>query len=124
MRRALLLHSRLIFELIMRRLLVFLLTAFSLSATAQQPPELEPLPEPPPPAVALDEEALAERGVRIEPGERAEEFVAAGKRVIRVTRPNGAVYDLIEQQGGAGSAQSGDASSTNFSVPQWLLFRW
>lgn len=109
----------------MRRLFILLFAAFALPAVAQhQPPELEPLPEPPPPAVALDEAALAERGIRIQPGERAEEFFAAGKRVIRVTQPNGAVYYLIEQQGGAGSAQPGDALSTNFSVPQWLLFRW
>lgn len=106
----------------MRRLFVLAALALALPAGAQQPPQLEPLPEPPP-AVGLDDQALAERGIKIQPGEKAEEFIAAGKRVIRVTRPNGAVYYLIEQQG-SGTADGGDPSSANFSVPQWLLFRW
>lgn len=107
----------------MRRLFVLAAFALALPAAAQQPPKLEPLPEPPPAAENLDEQALAERGIQIRPGEKAEEFIAAGKRVIRVTRPNGAVYYLIEQQG-SGTANGGDPSSANFSVPQWLLFRW
>lgn len=107
----------------MRRLIALFVFAFALPVSAQQPPKLEPLPEPPPPAVALDAQTLEERGIKIEPGERAEEFIAAGKRVIRVTQPNGAVYYLIEQQGGA-NAPVGDAANTNFSVPQWLLFKW
>ena len=106
----------------MRRLIVLFAFAFAMPVSAQQPPKLEPLPEPPP-AVGLDAQALEERGVKIQPGERAEEFIAAGKRVIRVTRPNGAVYYLIEQEGGA-NAPVGDAANTNFSVPQWLIFKW
>ncbi len=106
----------------MRRPFLLVALALALPAVAQQPPQLEPLPEPPP-AVGLDDQALAERGVKIQPGEKAEEFIAAGKRVIRVTRPNGAVYYLIEQQG-SGPADGDDPSSASFSVPQWLLFRW
>ncbi|MFO7189240.1 MAG: DUF2782 domain-containing protein, partial [Pseudomonadota bacterium] len=82
----------------MRRLFILYALAFAMPVAGQpQPPELEPVPEPPP-AVTLDEEALAERGITIEPGERAEELELAGKRVIRVTRPNGTVYYLIERQ--------------------------
>lgn len=102
--------------------LLFVALAFALPAFAQQPPELEPLPEPLP-SVALDDQALNERGIKIQPGEKAEEFVAAGKQVIRVTRPDGAVYYLIEQRG-SNPPDKGDPSSANFSVPQWLLFRW
>lgn len=107
----------------MRRLIVLLAFAFAMPVVAQQPPQLEPLPEPPP-AISLDAEALEDRGIKIRPDERAEEFTAAGKRIIRVTRPNGAVYYLIEQEGDSAVAPVGNASNATISVPQWLLFKW
>jgi len=108
----------------MRRLLALAVLAYAVPLMAQpQPPKLEPLPEPPP-SIELDEQALAERGVKIKPGERAEEFTAAGKRVIRVTQPSGRVYYLIEQQGTSAAAPVGDASNQTISVPQWLIFQW
>lgn len=108
----------------MRRLFALLALAIALPVAAQENlPALEPVPEPPP-AVTLDEQALAERGVTIQAGEKAEEFEAAGKTVIRVTRPNGTVYYLIEQEGSSAAAPVGDASNATLSVPQWLLFQW
>lgn len=108
----------------MRRLFVLFALAFTLPAAAQENlPELEPVPEPPP-AVALDAQALTERGVTIQAGEQAEEFEVAGKTVIRVTRPNGTVYYLIQQEGTTAAAPTGDASNATISVPQWLLFQW
>ena len=72
----------------MRRF-ILILALLALPAVAQQPPQLEPIPEPPPAAApsALDDPALAERGVQIRPGEKAEEYIVNGQRVIRVRQP-------------------------------------
>src|SRR5262249_35882816 len=105
----------------------FFLFAFFIAqqAMAQQPPpKLEPIPDPPPPATALDDEALNDRGVKIAPGERAEEFMTDGKRVIRVTKPNGAVYYLIEDIAGYVGPAGTDSSDSRIRAPQWLIYQW
>src|SRR5262245_42289242 len=110
----------------MRRLLL-VLALLALPAVAQQPPpRLEPIPEPPPAAAPapLDEEALEERGVQIRPGERSEEYMVEGKRVIRVRQPSGRVYYLIEDiPGFAGPAGTNPADS-RLRVPQWVIRQW
>jgi len=97
--------------------------AASAAFAQQQPPKLEPLPEPPPPTMELDQQALDERGVKIEKGAHAEEFVRDGKRVIRVRRPDGRTYYLVEQRPGSGP-RGHDPEDTGLRVPQWVLFEW
>lgn len=109
----------------MRRLLALIVAlAAVLPAMAQQPPRLEPIPEPPPPAVGLDDQALSERGIQIQPGERAEELIVDGKRVIRVTQSNGAVYYLMEDAPGYTSPPGIDPSDSRVRVPMWRVYQW
>ena len=105
------------------RALMFLLAlvlALPMGSFAQQPPKLEPLPEapPPPPGVSND---VSERPIRITPGanEQFEETIVDGKATIRVTRPDGTVYYLMQDQRDAGVArQQGDSG---LRVPMWVI---
>ena len=109
-----------------RPLLLSALLCLAIPALGQRPPpKLEPLPEPPPaPAQQLDEQALNERGVKIRPGERAEEFLVDGKRVIRVRQSNGKTYYLIEHQPGLHGPAGTDDTDSRIRAPQWLLHEW
>jgi hypothetical protein len=104
----------------MRPLFPIVLLAVCLPAWAQQPPRLEPLPEPPPPPPGVAVEAPGEPPVRITPGqnEQVEEFVINGRRVVRVTTPNGAVYYLTDDPTNAERAGGLDR---NFRIPLWLI---
>lgn len=92
-------------------------------AQVPPPPKLEPVPEPPP-AIGVDNDASSEGGVRLSPqgGERIEERVIDGKRVVRVTNPNGTEYLLVEDIAG-GLPQQGPGKSP-ISVPLWLIHSW
>ena len=112
----------------MRRSLL-LLALLALPALAQQPPKLEPIAEPPPQpagaAVALSDEALAEKGITVRPGETAESYTSPnGQQVIRVRQPNGRVYYLIEQQPGYAGPAGTDPSDSRLRAAQWLLHEW
>ena len=95
--------------------------ALPLAVFAQQPPRLEPLPVPAPPP-AGEETDVSETPVRITPGanEQIEELEIAGKRVIKVTTPGGAVYylrdDLGQSQGGRR-----DSLDQGIRVPLWVI---
>ncbi|MCC6473854.1 MAG: DUF2782 domain-containing protein [Burkholderiales bacterium] len=98
---------------------MLVLLCVCLPAWPQQPPRLDPLPEPPPPpAVAI--EAPDEPAVRITPGmnEQVEELIVNGRRVIRVTNPNGAVYYLTDDPT---NAERAGGLERRFSVPLWLI---
>jgi len=101
--------------------LAFLL-AFALPAAAQQPPKLEPLPEPPPPPPGVDSEQPGEQGVEIQPNgnEQTEETVVNGQRVVRVTRPGGAVYYIIEDRGD-GPGIRNESLDIGLRVPAWVI---
>ena len=109
-----------------RRILASALFIVALPLAAQQPPKLEPLPEPPPPpppGVAADQPG--EPPVRIEPGakEQIEEEVVGGRRVVRVTTVTGSVYYLVEDLGdGPGATDSGTGSRVR--VPLWVIRRF
>ena len=109
----------------MRRYLL-ILALLALPVAAQEPPKLEPIPEPPPAAgpTALDEQALSERGIQIRPGEKAEEYMVEGKHVIRVRQPNGRVYYLIEDVAGYAGPAGTDPSDSRMRVPQWVIHQW
>lgn len=104
----------------MRRLLPILLLSACVPAWAQQPPRLEPLPEPPPPPPGVVSEA-AEPPVRITPGqdEQIEEFNVNGRRVVRVTTATGAVYYL---QDDPASPDRAGGLDRQFRVPLWQIY--
>lgn len=98
--------------------------ALAQSRNAPPPPKLEPLPEPPPPAIGVDNNAGPEAGVRLSPegGERIEETVIDGRRVVRVLNPNGTEYMLIEDVAGGTGVQGPGRSP--IAVPLWVIRRW
>ena len=98
-----------------------LLLAFVLPAAAQQP-KLEPLPEPPPPPPGVDTEQPGEPGVDIQPNgnEQTEETVVNGQRVVRVTRPDGNVYYIVEDRGD-GPGTRNESLDRGLRVPLWVI---
>jgi hypothetical protein len=108
----------------MRRLLALLTLAVPLAVFAQQPPKLEPLPEPPPSAVGIDDNTDAP-GVTLQRGEDlVEEFEVDGQKYIRVTQPNGLVYYLIESRPGDGPWAGANDTDNRIRVPQWRILQW
>jgi Protein of unknown function (DUF2782) len=108
-----------------RRILASVLFAVAAPLAAQQPPKLEPLPEPPPPPPGAAADQPGEPAVRIEPGskEQVEEEVVGGRRVVRVTTVTGSVYYLVEDLGDApGATDSGTGSRVR--VPLWAIRRF
>jgi Protein of unknown function (DUF2782) len=107
----------------MRRSLAALLLVLPLAAFAQQPLQLEPVPEPPP-RVGIDEDADA-TGVTLQRGEdQYETMEMDGQQVIRVTQPNGWVYYLIEARPGDGPFAGANSSDDRIRVPQWRILQW
>jgi Protein of unknown function (DUF2782) len=106
----------------MRRLLPTLLLGLAASAFAQQPPRLEPLPEPPAPP-GLRDPGADEPRIQIAPGEaeRVEEVRENGRVVmIRVTPKGGAPYYLMDPMGN-GTWMRRDALDPGVRVPMWTI---
>ena len=103
----------------MRRLLaiVLVLAAF---AAAQPPPELEPLPElPPPPAGSQPDEPRVR--IPVQEGDKIEPIREAGRVVaLRVTPPKGKPYYLIDTTGN-GNWMRRDSLDDGVRVPMWPI---
>ena len=102
--------------------LSFLLSIAAAGARAQQrPPNLEPLPEaPPPPLVGA---VADEPRVRIAPqeGDRVEEMRDGGRVVmLKVTPPGGVPYYLLDLTGN-GNWTRRDALDPGIRVPMWTI---
>ena len=109
-----------------RALLIFAILAQIVAAplAAQTPPpNLEPVPEPPP-EIGLDTSPTAP-GVNIQPGpkDRTEEYVIDGRRYVRVVQPNGYEYYLVEGMSESGYTPSAPGGG-NIAVPQWKLLQF
>ena len=104
----------------MRRFLPLIFLIASSSLWAQQPPKLEPLPEPPPAPPGVAVEAPGDTPVTIGPGlnDQVDELVVEGKRVIRVTTPTGLVYYLKDE---APITSGGGAIDKPMHVPLWVI---
>ena len=104
----------------MRKLFACLLLALSGFSLAQQPPKLEPLPEPPPPPPGVQPEAPGEQPIRITPGEndQIEEILVDGRRIVKVTQPSGKVYYLQEDPA---NPPTRDGLGSRLRVPMWVI---
>ena len=105
----------------MRRVLLPLLWLAASGSLAQQPPKLEPLPEPPPPPAVRD--VSDEPRVRIAPqeGDRVEEIRDGGRVVmLKVTPPGGVPYYLMDPTGDGSWQRS--PTDTGLRVPMWTIF--
>ena len=109
----------------LRRLLALALFVVSLPLAAQQPPKLEPIPEPPPPPPGVSSEQPGEPPVRIQPGggDQVEEQLIDGRRVVRVTTPAGQEYYLIEDLAD-GPGLRNESLDRGVRVPLWVIRRF
>ena len=99
---------------------------FAATAWAQQPRQLEPLPEPPPPPPGLELDPGLEPQVTItKKGEdTVEEYRANGQLyMIKVTPPHGVPYYLYDDIGN-GDFTRRDAQDSGIRVPKWVIKRW
>lgn len=106
----------------MRRTLIALLLAAAVPAFAQQPPVLEPIPEPPPmPAGAETDEpevTIVQRGE-----DTVTEYRIRGKLyMVKVTPPHGVPYYLIDKEG-TGQMVRHDGAA-DLAVPMWVIKSW
>ena len=107
----------------MRRLLGIALIGIALPLAAQQPPKLEPLPEPPPPPPGYVPDPALEPEITITTrGEnKMEEYRVKGKLyAIKVTPPYGAPYFLVDENGD-GSMVRRNSLDSGLRVPQWVI---
>jgi hypothetical protein len=108
----------------MRRLFALFLFAFALTAHAQQPAKLEPLPEPPAPPPGM--EAVDEPQVTIvkRGADTVEEYRINGKLyMVKVTPPHGVPYYLVDERGD-GQFTRQDNLDSGVRVPRWVIFRF
>jgi len=106
----------------MRRLLFALVLGAASAAYAQQPPRLEPLPEPPPPPGIRDPVGDEPR-IRIAPrdGDRVEELRQNGRVImLKITPSNGIPYYLIDTTG-SGNWMRRDSLDDGVRVPMWTI---
>lgn len=108
----------------MRRNLFVLLMAVAAPLAAQQPPGLEPLPEPPPIPEGAAGDALEPEVTILKRGEdTVEEFRIKGRLyMVKVTPPHGVPFYLVDQNGD-GVLLRQDVLPA-LSVPMWVIKSW
>ena len=108
------------------------LCALLLAGTAlaqQRPPNLEPLPEvPPPPKMSAEaqknDNLEPQVTIRQEQGNKIEEYRVRGRLyAIRVTPPVGKPYLLVDRNG-RGTMTKMDDIGGGINPPQWVLFEF
>ncbi|MDD3352987.1 DUF2782 domain-containing protein [Zoogloea sp.] len=103
-----------------------LLIVLAVPAWAQQPQNLEPLPEPPPPppGLELDQEVEPQVTITKKGEDTVEEFRVNGQLyMIKVTPPNGPAYYLYDDVGN-GDFSRRSAHDEGVRVPRWVIKRW
>ncbi len=112
----------------MRRLLLLVVLLIGVTAHAQNaaPPDLEPLPEAPPPPPGLADEELGEPEVTIQQrGEDTyEEYRVNGQLyMVKVTPRIGVPYYLVDPVG-TGSFARQDGLGADTRPPMWVIKRF
>jgi len=111
----------------MRRTIVICLVLASVTAFAQdgkrpKPPNLEPLPEaPPPPTVPADPSLEPQITIIQKDGAKVEEYRVRGKLyAMKVTPAAGPAYYLVDERGD-GQFLRRDNLDTGLRVPNWVI---
>ncbi len=107
-----------------RPLAAALFLAAAASAFAQQPPKLEPVPEPPPmPPMPADAEEQPAVTILKRGEDSVTEYRIRGKLyMIKVTPLHGVPYYLIDKVGNGQMVR--DDTAPTLSVPMWVLQSW
>ncbi|WP_068635763.1 DUF2782 domain-containing protein [Thauera butanivorans] len=106
----------------MRRTLIALLLAAAMPAYAQQPPGLEPIPEPPP--MPMEGEIDEPEVTIIQRGEDtvAEYRIRGRLYMVKVTPPHGVPYYLIDKEGNGKMVR--EDALPDLAVPMWVIKSW
>ncbi|MFY9329341.1 MAG: DUF2782 domain-containing protein [Georgfuchsia sp.] len=112
----------------MRRILFLIFSLFALNVAAQTPalpPDLQPIPEPPPMPAGMSDEDLEPQVTIIKRGEdKVEEYRLAGKLyMIKVTPPHGVSYYLVDEKGDGVMARR-DTLTSGTRPPMWVIKRF
>ncbi len=107
----------------MRRTLIALLLASALPVFAQQPPGLQPIPEPPPPPPGMADSEEPEVTIIKRGEDTVTEYRVHGQLyMVKVTPPHGVPYYLIDKHGNGKMVR--DDNAPNLSVPMWVIKSW
>lgn len=107
----------------MRRTLLALLLAVSMPTMAQQPPNLEPLPEPPPPPPGMTDIEEPQVTIVKRGEDTVTEYRIRGKLyMVKVTPPHGVPYYLVDREGSGQMVR--DDSAPTLAVPMWVIKSW
>jgi len=112
----------------MRRLLFLIFALIVLPAAAvtfAEPPDLQPIPEPPPmPAGTADEDLQPEVTITQRGQDKAEEYRLGGRLyMIKVTPPHGVSYYLVDEQGDGVMVRKNTLTSGT-RPPMWVIKRF
>ena len=104
---------------------VFLLACLAAApAFAADAPQLQPLPEIPPPPGMVDPELEPQITITQKGEDKVEEYRIRGRLyMMKVTPPHGKPYYLVDQRGD-GLMRRYDDLSPNFMVPMWLIHQF
>ena len=114
----------------MRRVLFTLALLLAAPAMAEEkaklPPDLQALPDvpPPPPGINLDAGPEVEERVVIRPEGQAVEYRAGGKLfMVKITPKIGVPYYLVDQNGNGTFAKQ-DGPAPGIRPPQWIIHQF
>jgi hypothetical protein len=109
------------------RILLVAALVLPMSVLAQDPPELEPLPEPPPPPPGLQEDdPAAEPEITIikRGADTVEEYRINGELyMMKVTPDHGVPYYLMKEDQEGGWSRL-DGPNPPLVIPKWVLFNF
>ena len=111
---------------LMRPVFMLALAMPLLASAASDPPNLEPLPEAPPPPPGLENEAGEPEVTITKRGEDTiEEYRINGQLyMMKVTPSHGVPYYLTKESDDEGSWARSNGPTPPLSVPKWVLFRF
>lgn len=107
-------------------LAVFLMLPMLALAADNIPPDLEPLPDVPPPLMMLDGEGVDEPEVTIikKDDQTVEEYRINGELyMLKITPSHGVPYYLQKEDRDGGWSRF-DGVSPPLSIPKWVIFRF
>ncbi len=105
----------------MRRPFMILAMLIAWPVAAQQPADLQPLPEVPPPPGLVDPSLEPQVTITKRGSDRVEEYRVNGKLyMLKVTPPNAPSYYLVDERGD-GQMMRRDTIGNGLSVPQWVI---